>query len=378
MMLFVDRTLRLMMVALLALLVASNVGAQTPPPGTVNSPADMMCPNASVWGSGIVTNICWSCLLPIRIMGIMQLGDGEAPPNASDENICFCDGDAGVPSIGTVLGMWAPTALIELVRQPYCSPSLGGTRIRESFRLAGMKDGSDGGSSSNQFLNFHWFSFPLYQIIRLLLAPECNAGGFTNFDLLYPSELDPTWVEAELAPFTQPEVVVASNPLLQATCPVDCAAANFSAPVERMWWCAGCWGSMYPFTGNVPSGGSPPRVSSLLATRALASLHRRGLAWRTVGDDVVCGGEIAPMIPKQQYKMSMLYPLPEADPGIRTPRPGTSAGTGVPQIDNYQWTQKCCHNIGTSTFLWGEWRNIPATGEDFVYLLWRWTDCCVR
>lgn len=365
--------------AMVALVVASaSCLAQETPPDPIDTPAEMMCPDARIWGSGLVTNICWSCLFPMRIMGVMQMGEGNVPPNASDDAFCVCDGDGGVPDVGFVLGMWSPMALIELVRKPYCSPSLAGTTIRDSFRSWGMKDGSDGGSASNQFLNFHYFSFPLYEILELLLAPECNAGGFSDFDLLYMSEIDPTWNEDELSVFTQPEVAVASNPLLQATCPVDCAAATFSGPVDRMWWCAGCWGNLYPFTGNVPSGGSPPRVSSLLATRALASLHRRGLAWRTTGNDVVCGGDIYPMMPKQQYRMSMMFPIPEASNAVRRSARATSAGTGNPQIDDYEWTQKCCHNIGVPTFLWGEWRNIPAVGEDFVYLLWRWTDCCVR
>jgi conjugal transfer pilus assembly protein TraU len=32
--------------------------------------------------------------------------------------------------------------------------------------------------------------------------------------------------------------------------------------------------------------------------------------------------------------------------------------------------------IGESPLTWGEWRNIPAVGEDHLYLLWRWNDCC--
>ena len=71
------------------------------------------------------------------------------------------------------------------------------------------------------------------------------------------------------------------------------------------------------------------------------------------GNDALCGGSIYPMIPKSQYKMSMLFPIAEA-------------------------SGKCCHPIGQSTFLWGEWRNIPAVGEDFVYMLWRYTDCCLN
>jgi conjugal transfer pilus assembly protein TraU len=360
----------------------------------ISTPAQAMCPNAHLWGASLVTNICWSCLFPLKIMGVAQLGGGSVPSGSATDPICFCSGSDGIESIGFTLGLWEPEALIELVRQPYCSPSLGGTRIRNSFKLWGMKDGSDGGSASNQFLNYHYFSFPLYEILQLLITPECNAGGFSDFDLLYISEIDPTWSEDELAMFTQPEVAVASNPLLQATCPLDCTAATVATPIDKMWWCFGCWGNAYPFTGNVPSGGSPPRVSSLLATRALAALHRRGLAWRTTGNDVLCGGVIDPMIPKSQYKMSMLYPVPEANSSISPPGAQTAGGSGqatagsggsgaagttsasIPNTYNYHGT--CCHNIGVPTFLWGEWRNIPAVGEDFVYLLWRWTDCCVR
>jgi conjugal transfer pilus assembly protein TraU len=25
---------------------------------------------------------------------------------------------------------------------------------------------------------------------------------------------------------------------------------------------------------------------------------------------------------------------------------------------------------------WGEWRTIPGAGEDALYILWRWQDCC--
>jgi conjugal transfer pilus assembly protein TraU len=39
--------------------------------------------------------------------------------------------------------------------------------------------------------------------------------------------------------------------------------------------------------------------------------------------------------------------------------------------------ENCCHYIGESQFKWGEWRNRPGTGEDFVYLIWRYTDCCL-
>ena len=357
------------LICLVWLISSGALVAQIPSPLT---PGSFECPNANIWGVSIITSICWSCLFPTKIMGALQLGSGSAPPGSATNKTCICPGTGGLPNLGITAGMWAPAQLIELVRIPYCSPVLEGARLHTSYRQWGMVDGSDDGSSSNQFLNYHIFSFPLYQILSLFEDPLCNAGGYQNLDIVALSELDPTASEDELAMVVEPELPVTSNPLLMAECPVDCASATVSYPIDKLWWCVGCWGNLYPFTGNVPSGGSAPRVSSLLATRALAAMHRRGLEWRTKGNDVVCGAVVDPMIPKTQYKMSMLFPVPEASNGVRTLPSATSSGIG-----NYQYTQGCCHNIGTPTMLWGEWRNIPGKGEDFVYQIWRWTDCCL-
>jgi conjugal transfer pilus assembly protein TraU len=35
------------------------------------------------------------------------------------------------------------------------------------------------------------------------------------------------------------------------------------------------------------------------------------------------------------------------------------------------------HAIGETTFKWGAGRTYPGPGEDHLYLLWRWQDCCV-
>jgi conjugal transfer pilus assembly protein TraU len=34
------------------------------------------------------------------------------------------------------------------------------------------------------------------------------------------------------------------------------------------------------------------------------------------------------------------------------------------------------HVIGESTWRWGQGRMIPGLGEDPVYLVWRYMDCC--
>ena len=359
---------------------AVAAGAALWAPGAWSQVAGLQCPNANLWGSALITNICWSCLFPVRIMGEQWFDRaGTVPPNAATDRLCSCDDGLGLTELGFAAGFWAPVRLIEIVRKPYCSPALGGTTLSSGSRMWGMNDGGDGGTQSNQFYNYHYFAFPLYEILGLFTAPECNPGGFSDFDLMYMSELDPTWVEDELAMFVNPETAVMANPMVRAACVQDCAQSTNNAPSDDLWWCAGCWGDLYPFTGNVPAGGGGVRVSSLLSARALAGLHRRGQAWRTAGNDVLCeGGQIHPTLAKSQYRLSLLFPVPEADnTRVATAAP-PSQPTGVAFIDAYDWTQGCCHAIGVPTALWGEWRQRPGSGEDFLYMLWRWSDCCIR
>ena len=233
----------------------------------------------------------------------------------------------------------------------YCSPTLAGTFLNSNMRVLGGNKQKSDGDPDKGFYQYHYFAYPLMFMLDMLSEPECNPGGYFDFDLMYLSELDPTWNEDELALFTTPEIAIFANPLAMAACSADAASASAGYPLDSMYWCAGTWGHLYPLTGNLDVYGSPPRDTSLLATRALATMHRRGLAYSTVGNGNLCKASFSPMLPKSQYKMSQLYPMPEANAN---------------------------HWIGQTPFLWGEWRNIPATGEDFLHIVWRWTDCCVR
>lgn len=344
-------------VAGLVLVCVSGLSlAQTTTTTTTSAPSvsGVICPDAKIWGSFLINSICWSCMFPMRVFKV-QVGTGDIPEGADKNLICGCKDALNAEHPGTILSEWAPARMVELVRKPYCSPTLSGTIMMDGPLLQGTRGGGVTGEDSTHsgsFYNYHYWSFPLYIMLDLLVDPNCNAGGYNSMDLMYLSEMDPTWNEDELAFFTNPEVAAVANPLAIAACAADCVMTATGQPIDKMFWCAGCWGGMYPFTGNVDSAASPPRETSLLAARVLAALHRRGLAHKTYGSGNLCGGAIAPIIPKQQYKMSMLFPIAE------------SSGT-------------CCHRVGQSTFTWGEWRNIPGVGEDFVYLIWRWSDCCL-
>ena len=345
--------MRPLFAALLLVLPAAFARADTTTTQTTHRTVEkILCPDAKLWGKKLITGICWSCVFPVRLAGVTLGRSGDGPDDANPVPISFCSDRNGIPKLCITGGLWAPAHLVEIVRRPYCSPTLGGTVLQESVRLWGGHHTTEQDAADKTFYNYHYWAFPLYMMMELLIQSNCNAGGYKSLDLMYLSEVDPLWNEDELAFFLNPEAAMFANPAALAACGIDCGAASAGKPSETLFWCAGCWGNLYPFTGNIASEMSPPRDTSLLAARVIAGLHRRGLAWKTTGSDALCGGKIHPLLPKQQYRLSTLFPVTEARPD-------------------------CCHYIGESTFTWGEWRTVPGTGEDYVYLLWRYTDCCL-
>lgn len=318
---------------------------------TTSKAMDPLCADAELWSGKLITDICWSCLFPIRAAGA-SLGGGNVPSIATDQKFCFCTDPLGLPQLGMTVGLWNPARLIEVVRNPWCSPALGGHTFSASkVRLIATTGKADFDASEMSFFNYHYFAFPLTILLDLFWDDRCNADGYRDFDLLYVSELDPTWNSDLLAFFTSPETALFANPAAIAACVADAAAAATGNPLDALFWCAGAWGHMYPLSGISPTSyGTDPRISSLLATRATAALHRRGLAWKTSGNDALCGGLIYPFIPKSQYRLSMFYPVAETESN---------------------------HAIGETTFTWGAGRTFPGPGEDHLYILWRWQDCCV-
>lgn len=322
--------------------------------GTVRAESNA-CNDANIF-SNIVNEVCWSCFLPVRLMGVGPKPEGAAP----DKPLCACKDGLGVPEFGYQLGYWQPKRLIEHVRVPWCAPSLGGIRLQDDmFSLSkGVSKGRDGDPTLASF-QYHYYAYPLFSMLEILYLPGCS-DDYMDFDLMYLSEIDPTWNNDLLSILLSPEAFIFANPIAKAWCTSDCVAVTAGKAPEATYGCAGCDGSLYPFTGNVIGGESGPRVTSLLSQRVLASLHRKGLAKKTIGKEAMCKPEFWPMIPRSQYKLSMLHPVPEAD---RTSPNG-----------------KCCHPLGQSEHSWSTaagGRTIPGK-EDYVYMLWGYSDCCVK
>jgi len=317
----------------------------------------------------LISDICWKCLFPVRIGGKKIIDSGSMPDNlsgitgnADDYNpsdyICSCEVD-GELNYGIYVSFWEPARVLEAVQKPGCFPFLFGLDMGDSVNPYGAY-GTKGRGRENReegkaFFNVHYYIFPLMWIMDLLVGAEFCTDWMSDIDLAYFTEVDPLWNDDELTLYIHPEATVFGDEIAQALCAVDCLATTVGFPLNAMFWCAGCWGSLYPYTGNTGVNDSPVRTTSLLASRLLARMARLpippAIEYDTSSASAKCGGQVRPFLKKSQYKFSTIFPIPET---------------------------KGCHGLGESTFTWGEHRNIPATGEHQTYLMWRKRNCCLK
>lgn len=314
--------------------------------------ADPGCQDAQVFSGKLITDICWTCLFPLRIAGAtMSAGDGRMPAKAHKEPLCVCFDTNGVPEPGLTTSMWEPAWLVEFERVPGCLSALGGTRLPFDRTFQGNHSNGDHDSTDGSFMHYHYYAFPLLSILDLYTDGTCNPDGYLDFDLMFVSEVDPTWNNDELAFFTNPEAAVVANPVATLACIPDAISSTVGKPIDQLFWCAGSWGGIYPLSGSINGGAGVIKDSSILKARVLAAQHRRGIMRGTVGREALCRAPIKVTLPKDQYKFSLFYPIAE--------------------------TQKA-HVMGESILKWGNAKTIPGIGQDPVYTIWRWKDCCVR
>jgi conjugal transfer pilus assembly protein TraU len=227
---------------------------------------------------------------------------------------------------------------------------LGYSRLQGTF----SKSYNEEEHNQHSFYHTHYYTYPVLYWLELLADFGCFEAGTP--DLVYMSEFDPTYNND--ANFLNPEVYLFANPLAQSACSSDCIAANTGLAKDYLFWCAGCLGSIYPFSGNVASHIGGVQASSLLSIRTIAKMHRIGLARKTATDDgsfngPLCKMPFAPKIIKSQYRLQMTYPI------------AATKGTFS------------CPTLGMSDTFYNSGKEFPYKGEDFGYLLWRKRNCCL-
>jgi conjugal transfer pilus assembly protein TraU len=230
---------------------------------------------------------------------------------------------------------------------------MGGIQMAEGNRMQGrgsVADKSHSGGLRRSFYQVHWYVYPVIYWLELLTDFACLERA--SFDVAYLTELDPLWNDEETGFILNPEAVLFGNTIAQAACAVDCGLASVGFPNDALFWCGGCQGSLYPFSGTIPAHVGGVQASLLATQRMMAKLHRELLLNGYMGKEGQCQKYPMPIIKKTQYKTQMVYPIPS------TQRGG-------------------CHPLGRSESLWASGKEFPYQGEDFGYLIWRKRNCCL-
>jgi conjugal transfer pilus assembly protein TraU len=299
-----------------------------------------------------VTDVCWSCLFPISVGGFTVAEGAESydTPNPASP-VCTCG--SPIPRVGISVGFWEPVRMADVVREPYCFVNLGGISIDPGYPAPAGAQSYEDSTNRKAFYQVHWYEYPALIWLDIITFVTCLEG--TDFDIAHMSEFDVTWNNDLDSFIFFPETALFGNPVAQAACATDCVAASTGKlPMDALFWCAGCHGSMYPMTGNIGNQTSPLQGSVLLVERSTFNLHRIGAIRGSMGTDAMCGTYYMPIMDKSQYKTQLTYPFTGKNHG----------------------SELACNPYGRTTTLWESGKSFPEKGEDFGYLIWRKRNCC--
>lgn len=292
------------------------------------------------------TDISWTCLFPITIGGQNVTKKHLDYEDYGGQNpLCTC----GLlkAHVGIKVSFWEPLRLIDVTRTPYCLVGLGGVSVSTSTVKKHGTVHYKQDTTRSSFYQMHWYLYPLIYWLELLTDFTCADKG--KVDIGYMSEFDPLWNDDEWSFWQHPEAGLYTSRPLQLACAADCIKSSVSfRPTNTFHWCAGCLGSLYPFTGAVEHHVGGIQASSLLMTRMIAKFHSLGTSKSYIALDNFCDVEYGRRLPKTLYKTHLVYP-------VNAP----------------------CQPLGKSDALWGIGKSFPYRGEDFVYLLWKKKKCCM-
>lgn len=309
-------------------------------------PADPACEGRWV---DPVSDVCWTCLFPLSV-GSTPVSPGRLPDTENPASpLQLCPAPPPVfERPGVAIGYWEPFAMTDVTRAPGCMVNMGGLSLPVSHAGTGT-----GTKTANEhpgtFYHVHWYKYPLIAWLNIMTSALCMQGG--EYDILYLSELDPTWQNDTLALFIHPEAMLFARPEAQMACAADAVASAISTPLDALFWCAGAHGSLYPFTGNIVNESSGLNSAALIAERLNFKLHREGLILETAPyNTAVCHEYPSALLPKSRYRYQKVNTLPDV----------TS-----------------CHPLGRNVMLWQAGQEGPASRKNYGFLIWKKRNCVV-
>ncbi|MBD3831393.1 MAG: TraU family protein [Arcobacter sp.] len=291
----------------------------------------------------IILKADYTAMFPLRIAGIPII-PGRMPDigGSVSSPICICKDP--IPRIGIPVSFFEPSKLIEVVKDPYCFPSMG-FGLPTSGGAIGGTSGDDGVGNQSTFYQAHYYIFPIYALLELLTDFICLQS--TGFDMAYITEVDPLWNNDTLSAIINPEALLFGNPIANLACMADAVSSAVFQPLDPLFWCKGSWGNAYPLTGQT-GGDGYVEASASVAASLIYKLHRQLILWGSWGQLGLCGYYPAPIWRKSAYRLQIVTPIPSI----------------------YATT------IGTTGMLWSFGKNPPFVGDNFSYLLFKKRECC--
>ena len=291
----------------------------------------------------IILKADYTAMFPLRIAGIPIIpGRIQDVGGSVSSPICICKDP--IPRIGIPVSFFEPSRLIEVVKDPYCFPSMGFGLTTSGGALGGTS-GDDGSGNQSTFYQAHYYIFPIYALLELLTDFICLE--MTGFDMAYLTEVDPLWNNDTLSAILNPEALLFGNPISNLACIADAVTSAVFEPIDALFWCKGSWGNAYPLTGQTGGDGFVEGGASVAAS-LIYKLHRQLILWGSWGQAGLCGYYPAPIWRKSAYRLQIVTPIPSL----------------------YATT------IGTTGMLWSFGKNPPFVGDNFSYLLFKKRECC--
>ena len=297
-----------------------------------------------------ITEVCWDCIFPISIGAIRMLNRRPDTPNPSLP-VCLCPGIP--PRPGLTIGLWEPARLTDVANEPGCFVNMGFKADLGLFQIGKSTTKSQQGITTGSKWQVHYYYYPLISWLGTVVDGLCLET--TAFDVAYLSEFDPLWQDSELNTILNPEAILFANPIAHAACAADCVRSSTgNLPIDSLFWCNGCQGSLYPITGDSNQHYGGIQASETVTAKMIARMHRLGLARNTSTSSWsnLCTTSAAPIIKKSQYRLQ-----------VTRPRAATSG-------------RYACGPLGFSTQFVDAGREFPYKGESFGWLMWRKRNCC--
>ena len=301
-----------------------------------------------------ITEICWSCILPISIgSATIANVDGQEDIANPSSPVCSC----GVnPTIGLSIGFWEPARHVEAVRKPFCLRVAGRHRSRPGHLGPGGRAFHAGGGRRRR-----------RQLLPGALLREPGpllAGGGDRLPLPGTGLVRPRLPDRGRSAVERRRADADPQPRGGALREPDRRGGvrrRLRGRHRRVRHCRdvlvrGLPGRHLPLRrpravphGRRPHGGPDRAAPDRQDAPRAAGL---GLAWQA--------GAVRPLLPAGDGQDRLQDPadLPDAQH-----REGSAAAAASPSA--------------AAPIVWGAGKEYPVRGEDFAFMLFRKRNCCV-